>query len=80
MKRGENGIISVSMGPLGQLVAALLLRLQLTPLVLIVRQNDDKCYDSPIVIPGREQRERTRNPETGPGGWIPGPREVRVPE
>jgi hypothetical protein len=80
MKRGENGIISVSMGSLGQLVAALLFRLQLTPLVLIVRQNDDNCYDSLVVIPGREQRERTRNPETEPSVWIPGPREARVPE
>jgi hypothetical protein len=79
MKRGENGIISVSMGPLGQLVAVFFLG-QLTPLVLMVRRNDDNCPDSLIVIPGREQRERTRNPETGPSVWIPGPREARVPE
>jgi hypothetical protein len=68
------------MGPLAQLVAAMLFRLQLTPLVLVVRQNDDNCSDLLIVIPGREQRERTRNPETGTSVWIPGPREARVPE
>jgi hypothetical protein len=80
MKRGENGIISVSMGPLGQLVAVLFFSAHPTLLVLTVRQNDDNCPDSLIVIPGREQRERTRNPETGPSVWIPGPREARVPE
>src|ERR1700716_691217 len=44
MKRGENGVISVSMGPLGQCVAVLFFSAQSTPLVLMVRQNDDRCY------------------------------------
>src|SRR3954463_1071542 len=44
MNRGENGIISVSMEPLGQLAAVLFLSTQLTPLVLMVRLNRHNCY------------------------------------
>jgi len=36
--------------------------------------------DYEVVIPGREHRERTRNPDTSILFWIPGPPLRGVPE